>query len=517
LFGRYIIISKGSWFMLSRIFSSLFLGGLIILLGACLPTEQELISDEDAINPFSSRYILISGMRAIDSGGFRETSEGDILFERLEGSNEIFVPYTSGAEILPKYANTEITLKFYKTKQWDFWSSTQRCLVEIQLQNSANSLNSNNETFFFHYLVEMVDDKAAYYSWSNGKPHEVGPLSKIHIDEPNINEAHIDGITADLMIRQFEYGIENGHVEKTNITLQAIDSTRAALHKKLIDNAAQKNNDEANIFFEKGVALIAKGQRDDSVEGLKSLEKASAMGHAKAPFIIYIMYQNGNIAEMPDLTAAASLSRAAKKGHLQAMHLLGHQYYSGTTLFDKDLDKAANVFRKAAELGQLDAHVDYANMLYTGQGVPQDKKSAIEWLRKAVNNNFSYAQYQLGLKLIAKDSPEKNALEANKWFKKAFYQFEKQAAKGDKKAAATYAYMLQKGYGVEQNKRLAFRKYLELAKSGYSSAYISVAFCYLDGTGVPVNQMEARKWLELAKAKGSSLAVKILARVEKNH
>ena len=503
--------------MSSRIFSSLFLGCLLILLSACLPTKQELISDEDAINPFSSRYILVSGMRDIDSGSFPETSEGDVLFERIEGSNEIFRPYVSEGEILPRYTNIEITLKFYKTKQWDFWSSTQRYLVESQLQEPAGSVDSSNEASFYHYLVEIADDKAAYYSWTSDKTYDVGPLREIHIDESNINEAHIDGFTADLMIRQFEYGIENGYVEKTNITIQGIDSTRAALHKKLIDSAAQKNNEEANIFFEKGVSLIVKGQRDDSVEGLKSLKKASGMGHSKAPFIIYTMYQNGNIAKIPALTAAVSLSKSANRGYLQAIHLLGHQYYDGTTLFDKDFDKAANVFRRAAELGQLDAHVDYANMLYKGQGVPQDKKSAIEWLRKAANKNFSYAQYQLGLRLIAKDSPENNSIEANKWFKKAFYQFQKQAAKGDKKAAATSANMLQKGYGVEQDKRLACRKYLELAKSGNTFAYVSVAFCYIDGTGVPTSQVEARKWLERAKANGSALAVEILARSEKNH
>ena len=77
--------------------------------------------------------------------------------------------------------------------------------------------------------------------------------------------------------------------------------------------------------------------------------------------------------------------------------------------------------------------------------------------------------------------------------------------------------MLQKGYGVEQNERLAFRKYLELAKGGYTNAYLSVAFCYVNGTGVPASQIEARKWLERAKANGSLLAAKILARSEKNH
>ena len=516
MFERYIITSEGSPFMLSRIFSHLFLGCLLIFLSACLPTKQELISDEDAINPFSSSYILVSGMREIDSGRFRRTSEGDVLFERIDGPHEIFMPYIPEGEISPSHTDIGTALKFYKAKQWDFWASTGKYLVESELQAAAGIVDSGNEAIFFHYLLDIADDKATYYSWDNSKPYEVGPLSEIQIDESNKNEASIDGLTADLMIIQFEYGVENGLVKETNIAIQAIDSTRAALHKKIIDSAAKKNNDEANVYFEKGISLIKIGKRDESVEGLKFLEKASGLGHAKAPFSIFWMYQNGNVAEIGNTTAAASLSRAAKRGHLQAMHLLGHQYYDGTTLFDKNLEKAANVFRKAAELNQLDAHVDYASMLYKGQGVPQDKKSAIAWLKKAANQNFSYAQYQLGLKLIAKDSPENNSTEANKWFKKAFYQFEKQAAKGEKKAAATYASMLQKGYGVEQNKRLAFRKYLELAKSGYTSAYISVAFCYLDGTGVSVNQVEARKWLERAKAKGSSLAVKILARVEKN-
>ena len=134
--------------MSSRVFLSLFLGCLFTLLSACLPTKQELISDEDAINPFSSRYILVSGMREIDSRGFPKTSEGDVLFERTEGSNEIFIPYISEGEILPAYANFERTLKLYKAKQWDFWSSTQRYLVESQLAASAGILDKSNETLF---------------------------------------------------------------------------------------------------------------------------------------------------------------------------------------------------------------------------------------------------------------------------------------------------------------------------------------------------------------------------------
>jgi hypothetical protein len=75
---------------------------------------------------------------------------------------------------------------------------------------------------------------------------------------------------------------------------------------------------------------------------------------------------------------------------------------------------------------------------FHGMGIPVDEKAGVEWLRKAAEQGFMEAEYQLGTcyaKGIGVDEADEE--EANKWFAKAAEQIQKAADDGDVKAMVT--------------------------------------------------------------------------------
>lgn len=74
--------------------------------------------------------------------------------------------------------------------------------------------------------------------------------------------------------------------------------------------------------------------------------------------------------------------RAARGGELMALNMVGRCYDLGWgTRTNKA--RAAACFRTAAERGLVWAMYNYATLLALGEGVPEDKAAALDWLRKA--------------------------------------------------------------------------------------------------------------------------------------
>jgi len=103
-----------------------------------------------------------------------------------------------------------------------------------------------------------------------------------------------------------------------------------------------------------------------------------------------------------------------------------------------------------------------------GQGVPQDKAKALEWITKSANLGFAEAQRDL---------------------------------------ASRYYFGCER---VPQNYVLAAEWYTKAAKQGNRSAQYSLAGLYLIGTGVIENRALAKEWLEKAAAQGHEPAKKEL-------
>ena len=129
--------------------------------------------------------------------------------------------------------------------------------------------------------------------------------------------------------------------------------------------------------------------------------------------------------------------------------------------------KAAKIWKRAVELGNVDAMVDLGLSYEKGLGVKLDKKKALQLFRMAADRGDAFAQSNLGA-----------LLHSDKKFEESF-------------------------------------RYLTLAADqGFTDGEFNLGLGYRDGKGTEVDLGKARYWFERAAAKGDESARKNLARLD---
>jgi TPR repeat protein len=151
----------------------------------------------------------------------------------------------------------------------------------------------------------------------------------------------------------------------------------------------------------------------------------------------------------------------------EAITHLGNVYRGGQLGLVKSDKKAAKIYRRAVELGDVDAMVFLGEMYKYGEGVKLDKKKADRLFRMAADRGHAAAQTSLGALLYSEKKFEE-----------------------------------------------AFRYFALAANQGETFAEISLGLCYRDGEGTEVDLGKARYWFERAAAKGDEQATTILARLD---
>ncbi|EGB04764.1 hypothetical protein AURANDRAFT_31968, partial [Aureococcus anophagefferens] len=122
--------------------------------------------------------------------------------------------------------------------------------------------------------------------------------------------------------------------------------------------------------------------------------------------------------------------------------------------------KAAKIYRRAVELGDVDAMRFLGEMYDDGLGVKLDKKKAARLYRTAADRGDAIAQCHLGFLLESQEKHEE-----------------------------------------------AFRYYALSADQGYTDGENNLGACYMDGEGTEVDLGKARYWFERAAAKGIKEAI----------
>lgn len=185
------------------------------------------------------------------------------------------------------------------------------------------------------------------------------------------------------------------------------------------------------------------------------------------------------------------IEKAAISGNHVAQFLLSFAYFYGTwENYTKEI--AANTFlRKQPELQDYldgDSHLLYSegraifiesvsNMiqpfelnvkqLLNGISVKKDTHKALHWLEKAAENELTNAQYELGRLYLLDQLVQKDDKKAHYWFKRAIDRKNKQRGNGEYyyRAAFRLAEQYRQGKGVETDRLLAKKYYLEMSNS----------------------------------------------------
>lgn len=209
---------------------------------------------------------------------------------------------------------------------------------------------------------------------------------------------------------------------------------------------------------------------------------------------------------------------AATLKQLEAARLLA-EFYDST-----DKDKAYEWYKKAAELGDLNAQI------FIGKQYQKDQKLslALEWLTKAAEQGDVESAYQIalwhcnGVKEI-----KVNETEAARWFifaaenrckdayfyagwvfdtgfgvecdyKKAVGYYKKGVQNKDKSAINNLGFMYEHGRGVAEDASKAFEHYKTAASLGNAVAKTNLASCFKAGRGTEKNIEDAIYWMKEA-------------------
>ena len=71
-----------------------------------------------------------------------------------------------------------------------------------------------------------------------------------------------------------------------------------------------------------------------------------------------------------------------------------------------DIELGIRFYRKGAMLGDIECQWDYAMMLYRGEHMPRDKREALSWFKKAMENPLATSEYELDRKKDAREMYE---------------------------------------------------------------------------------------------------------------
>jgi TPR repeat protein len=163
----------------------------------------------------------------------------------------------------------------------------------------------------------------------------------------------------------------------------------------------------------------------------------------------------------------ARLRRHVENEVPEAITFLGNAYRLRSFGLVKSDKKAAKIYRRAVELGDVDAMAFLGEMYGEGLGVKLDKKKAMQLYRAAADRGDAAAQNNSGILLASEEKIEE-----------------------------------------------AFRYFVLAANQGYTDGEHNLGIFYRDGDGTEVDLGKARYWIERAAAKGHQKAILALAALD---
>ena len=230
--------------------------------------------------------------------------------------------------------------------------------------------------------------------------------------------------------------------------------------------------------------------------------------------------------------------QSADANYPQAQATLGALYLKGLPgLLSKNTKLGIEMLAKAVRAKSLTARFNLGMAYLSGDGVPKDPSKAVQWLKVAESQNFSEAQYTLGVLLLeGQESVEKNTMEGLRFLRKAAAQnhqlarryLEKRDGKltglnnkntpppssPNDKIMIERAKKLYTGVGSSKDYEGAYKIFWPLANSGNAEAARYVGLMKFSGKGTTKSLQEAKQWLSVAAQKGDELSGQILKKYE---
>lgn len=151
-------------------------------------------------------------------------------------------------------------------------------------------------------------------------------------------------------------------------------------------------------------------------------------------------------------------------------------------------EKLIATLYKLSNEGNTRAMKLLADTLYQGYIVDKNIPEAIRWYQKTVDFYYALPEYQLGLCY-------RDGIGVNKDPLKSVEFLSRSSEHGNMKARVELANMYRKGIGVERNMLDAIKWYERAAKSGDTWSMLQLGLIYRDGLGIEKDSDKADTWL----------------------
>jgi TPR repeat protein len=268
-----------------------------------------------------------------------------------------------------------------------------------------------------------------------------------------------------------------------------------------------KAKDDGRAYLLLGqMASNGDGQPSDPALAASLYREGADRGNAVAAYNLGAMYANGRGVVADPAVALQWYQRSAELGDADASRMIGLMYASGQGGC-QNFDKAESAWRAAAELGQRDAYADLGKLFAYHR---KDPVEAADWYLKSVGAGNSAAIDEL-LRLCAslKALADGGNTRARTMLGVIFMLYvdapaqtvellTKSASEGDPVAQRTLAYLLERGQGVEVDRRRAVELYRSAAEAGDGTAAFNLGLHYVNGEVVKADMAEAVRWLRVA-------------------
>ena len=194
---------------------------------------------------------------------------------------------------------------------------------------------------------------------------------------------------------------------------------------------------------------------------------------------------------------------AAYFGSTRAQNALGDLYDNGYIL-NQDKKEALYWYEKSLNNGDIWAKKKVAYIYSQQKDDPKKLKKAIEYFKELAQKGDSYAQVNLAKLYADVPSEDQDLLKAAAWFEQA-------ALLGDNNAQI----WLSNHYVDNKNLKKAKKHFEALSQKENTYAQNYLGYMYLTGKGVTKDYEQARFWFEKASAKGDKYALKGLEAIKK--
>ena len=174
-------------------------------------------------------------------------------------------------------------------------------------------------------------------------------------------------------------------------------------------------------------------------------------------------------------------------------------YGQGAGRFDNN--EFSSWTRKAAEQGYAVAQYNLGQAYALGDGVAKNEELAILWMTRAAENGYARARPILEMSDQARQEL-KRLREDNKGLDVELAS----ADRGDPKAQFILATRYEDGRGVDRDMTKAFEWYRKSAEGGLADAQTYLGIIYDKGRGIKQDEVEAARWYLKAAEQGNTQA-----------